>query len=207
LFAHVNLKNNTEDFQSSEVYNPRTMSTMLERNAGLDSVPSECVPFYLLTERQREVLQYRADGLSSCEIASVMGISYRTVEKHIHGISLIAIGDVYSISENYGYANQQRITTIGLIRDGVYYGYLSHDLSDTVISPLSEREVEIVDLLLDTGRTNPEMAGVLSISTRTVDAHMRSIHDKFDTRNCYQLAARAAYLKLHDRWPGKKNGS
>lgn len=38
------------------------------------------------TRRQREILTLVADGLSNAEIATVLGISRRTVEKHLETI-------------------------------------------------------------------------------------------------------------------------
>ncbi|GAC1409976.1 MAG: hypothetical protein NVSMB57_03140 [Actinomycetota bacterium] len=42
------------------------------------------------TRRQREVLSYVGDGASNAEIATLLGISKRTVEKHIEAIHMKA---------------------------------------------------------------------------------------------------------------------
>lgn len=42
------------------------------------------------TRRQREILRHVADGLSNAEIAFTLGISRRTVEKHIEAIHMKA---------------------------------------------------------------------------------------------------------------------
>ncbi len=44
-----------------------------------DSVPSGAA---MLTDREREVLQLIAEGLSSKEIAPVLGVSLKTVDSH-----------------------------------------------------------------------------------------------------------------------------
>lgn len=46
------------------------------------SAEDEDVPFQTLTDRQREVLQLTAEGLTSKEIGEKLHISHRTVEKH-----------------------------------------------------------------------------------------------------------------------------
>lgn len=45
--------------------------------------PSHSIEF---TRRQREILIFVADGLSNAEIAAALGISRRTVEKHVEAI-------------------------------------------------------------------------------------------------------------------------
>jgi DNA-binding CsgD family transcriptional regulator len=49
-------------------------------------LPSEKIADYGLTKRQVEVLQYVAMGRTNPEIAIILGISYRTVDKHLENI-------------------------------------------------------------------------------------------------------------------------
>jgi DNA-binding CsgD family transcriptional regulator len=62
---------------------------------------------------------------------------------------------------------------------------------------LSRREHEVLVLLAE-GLTNREIAGRLVLSTRTVDAHVRSIFTKLDCRTRTEAAGRAAELGLLD---------
>jgi DNA-binding NarL/FixJ family response regulator len=48
---------------------------------------------------------------------------------------------------------------------------------ETYSDPLTSREVEILRLVTS-GMTNREIAGTLGLSSRTVDAHLRSIYGK-----------------------------
>ena len=52
--------------------------------------------------------------------------------------------------------------------------------------PLTAREREIAELVA-TGRTNREIAEELVLSTRTIEAHLRSIYGKLDVRSRVEL--------------------
>ncbi len=54
---------------------------------------------------------------------------------------------------------------------------------------LTRREIDIVHLV-SAGMTNPEIAGQLNISIRTVQAHLRSIYDKVQVHNRTSLVSR-----------------
>ncbi|KPI22149.1 transcriptional regulator, LuxR family [Actinobacteria bacterium OK074] len=60
---------------------------------------------------------------------------------------------------------------------------------------LTGRQVEVVRLLVE-GLTNPEIAGRLVVSVRTVDNHVRAVLDKLGASSRYQVAARAGELGL-----------
>jgi len=178
------------------------MATMQERIARSDSVPPKCVPFMLLTERQREVLQHKADGYNHSEIAGRICLSKKTIEARVRSIGRMAIlGEPYGAGRPSDYPGQTRITIVGLIQDGIANGYLDHDLSGVSIKPLSQREAQIVSMLLETGKTAPQIADSLAIKLKTVEAYIEHIHLKLSIRNLYHLAARVTYLKLHDMWP------
>ena len=59
------------------------------------------------------------------------------------------------------------------------------------LSTLSQREIEVLSLLAD-GLTDREIGDLLTISTRTVEAHVGSILRKLDARN--RAAATRVYL-------------
>lgn len=50
------------------------------------NVPSQKEDFVLLSEREREVLQCIAQGLSSKQCAQQLGIAPRTVERHVENL-------------------------------------------------------------------------------------------------------------------------
>lgn len=167
-----------------------------------DTVPSEYVPFALLTVRERQVLQQRADGFSHAEIAKNLGISAKTVQIYIHSTSNIALGSRMRRSlRNHEYPHQTRITFIGLIQDGIARGYLNHDFLDSQVKPLSSRQNELIELLLNTGRSSQEIADGYEISVKTIETHINRIHKKLKTRSVYHLAARVTYLKMNNLWP------
>jgi DNA-binding CsgD family transcriptional regulator len=62
---------------------------------------------------------------------------------------------------------------------------------------LSRREHEVVQLVAE-GMTNKEIGARLFLSTRTIDAHLRSILTKLDCRTRTEAAARAAEFGLLD---------
>lgn len=59
---------------------------------------------------------------------------------------------------------------------------------------LTSREVEIVRLVTS-GRTNKQLAEELGVSTRTVDAHLRSIYAKLGVKS---RSAATRYAVEHD---------
>ncbi|HEY9620611.1 MAG TPA: response regulator transcription factor [Crinalium sp.] len=55
------------------------------------------------------------------------------------------------------------------------------------VSQLTERELEVLKLIVD-GKTNPEIAGILYLSSSTVKAHVRSIMNKLAVDDRVQAA-------------------
>gem|GEM_PF-56060 len=64
-----------------------------------------------------------------------------------------------------------------------------------LIEPLSERELEVLQLLAD-GLTNPEIATKLFLSLNTVKVHTRNIYSKLDAHNRTQAVAQARALGI-----------
>lgn len=68
--------------QDSSYVSRGVVEKLSEEAASGASAADEDVPFQTLTDRQREVLQLTAEGLTSKEIGEKLHISHRTVEKH-----------------------------------------------------------------------------------------------------------------------------
>ena len=179
--------------------NKEARTEMHNGRRDINDVPSECVPFYLLTQRQREVLQHTTDGYTCEEAGQLMGISLRTVGHHrraIGGIVMEVIGSNF-IND---YSHQASITILSLIQDGITYGYLAHKLPDEPIQPLSKRETEVVDKVLQ-GKTYTEIASEDCYAESTISSHMSNVHKKLHTKYYYQAVARVTYLRVHRMWP------
>lgn len=84
--------------------------------------------------------------------------------------------------------------------------YISQSISGTIleelISPsekeesvLTEREKEILQLIAE-GKTSKEIADILFLSSKTVDAHRKNIMDKLDLRTLPELTKHAIKLGL-----------
>lgn len=167
------------------------------KRGSADSIPPELVPYCLLTPRERQVLQYTADGLSNPEIAEAMGgISPRTVEAYKRTIGHIGT-PIRTVSWYEG--NISRRVILALIQDGVRNGYIQHELSETEIKPLTKREDEILEAVSQ-GLSYPELAARLVVSIKAIEAHMNHVKSKLGTMNFYHTVARSAYLKLHGQW-------
>jgi LuxR family maltose regulon positive regulatory protein len=67
--------------------------------------------------------------------------------------------------------------------------------NESLIEPLSERELEILALIGD-GYTNQEIAERLAITLHTVKKHSSNIYGKLGVRNRTQAVARARELRL-----------
>lgn len=60
----------------------------------------------------------------------------------------------------------------------------------TTRTTLSAREREVLDLIVD-GKTNGEIAGLLSISQNTVKNHVARIFDKYNVNTRTELVSKA----------------
>ena len=71
----------------------------------------------------------------------------------------------------------------------------THKLAQPLVEPLSERELEILQLVAE-GLTNREIASRLYLSLNTVKAHTRNIYGKLGVNNRTQAAARGRALGI-----------
>ena len=172
------------------------MKEAKDRPRPIESIPPECVPYYLLTPRERQVVQHIADGLSNSETAGVMGISISTVE-----MFKLKIGHIGTANTGISWHEGRfcRTVVLALIQDGVGNGYIHHSLGETRIRPPSPREDEILDAVSQ-GLTYEEIANDKVISIKTVEAHMKHVNSKLGTRNFFHAVARRTYLMLHGQW-------
>ena len=68
--------------------------------------------------------------------------------------------------------------------------------SSPLIEPLSDRELEILRLLVDTSLSAAQIADQLCISVSTVRTHIKSIYSKLDVHGRVEAAIRSRELKL-----------
>jgi LuxR family maltose regulon positive regulatory protein len=74
----------------------------------------------------------------------------------------------------------------------------SHVDQSSLIDPLSEREIEVLQLIAD-GISRPEIASRLVISLNTVKTHARNIYSKLGVNNQMQAVGKARGLGLLDK--------
>jgi LuxR family maltose regulon positive regulatory protein len=71
----------------------------------------------------------------------------------------------------------------------------THALTSDLIEPLSERELEVLQLIAE-GLTNPEIASRLFLALNTVKTHSSNIYSKLGVHSRTQAVARARALGL-----------
>jgi LuxR family maltose regulon positive regulatory protein len=71
----------------------------------------------------------------------------------------------------------------------------SQTLKSELVEPLSERELEVLQLIAE-GLTNPEIAARLYLSPNTVKVHAHNIYGKLGVNNRTQAGARARALGI-----------
>lgn len=102
--------------------------------------------------------------------------------------ALSAGAEGYLLKED---ADRELFCAIDRIRHGKSYisPRLREELADDgylVLEPLSSRETEVLNLIAG-GKSNKEIADILSISVRTVEAHRATILSKLNLRNTADL--------------------
>jgi LuxR family maltose regulon positive regulatory protein len=73
--------------------------------------------------------------------------------------------------------------------------HLSSPSSQPLIEPLSERELEVLQLIAE-GLTNQEIASRLFLSLNTIKVHTRNIYGKLGVNNRMQAATKAKDLEI-----------
>jgi DNA-binding NarL/FixJ family response regulator len=95
---------------SNEPYLPPKITQLVIREF-MQRIPAEeSLTFETLTQREREVLQFIADGRNTKEIAFAFNVSLKTVENQRH--SIMKKLDLYSIAELTKYAIRQGLSSL-----------------------------------------------------------------------------------------------
>jgi DNA-binding NarL/FixJ family response regulator len=89
---------------------PKIASMVLEGYLRRDSVPQETPARSRLTPREREIVQLLAEGKSSKEVASVLGLSVKTAETHRSNIMRKL--ELHSVSDLVLYAVRNNIVHV-----------------------------------------------------------------------------------------------
>lgn len=160
---------------------------MVDGPSRVEIASEKRVSLQALTPRERQVLQSTADGLTNNESAQRLGISRKTVETHLGHIGA------------KGYPANLRETITGLIRDGITSGALTHQLAEVPIQPLTTRENQVLELLLQ-GKKGREIGEDVYYSKTRVGKILADVRRKLYTKDNLHTIARVAYLKAHNMW-------
>jgi len=79
--------------------------------------------------------------------------------------------------------------------ESISYGTRGSHAQQSFADPLSEREIEVLQLIAD-GLTNQEVADRLYISLNTIKTHTRNIYEKLGVNNRTQAVNKARALRL-----------
>lgn len=99
-----------EVMRGKKFLSPDIARGVVDEYVQISSAGSAHPAFILLTEREREVLQSIAEGLSTKESASSLGVSKKTVETHRHNI--MEKLDLHSVADLTRYAIREGITSL-----------------------------------------------------------------------------------------------
>lgn len=138
----------------------------------------------LLTQREIEVVQLTADGLTEEEIGLALNLSAKTIKSHRNNI-----GNKGDVEEG------SRKTVAKFIIDGIGKGWISHSIGeDEAIEPLTPREFDVA-LLYVFGNSRNEIASKLTISIPNVRNLITEVRNKLSAKSSsYGTIARIAYL-------------
>ena len=175
-------------------------------------------PFPALSEREREVLEFIAAGLTNAAIAERLSLSLKTVRNHVSAV--LGKLEVVSRAEAIVRARQAGLgapapglpASIGS-GSGAVSPWMTEPLGSSATRHrqpgrpttdearlLTAREREVADLLRQ-GASNSQIAEALVISERTVEAHIASLLGKMGLNSRVQLALWAAGQGRADQAP------
>jgi two-component system, NarL family, response regulator LiaR len=142
----------------------------------------------------------RLDGIAAAKQIKAKLPKVRMVMLTSHTVqtevlaALAAGADAYCIK---GAKAEQLINAIAVVQDGATY--LDPQIAKLVIEKLkpstpkcsidnlSEREMEVLELIVE-GKSNPQIAKILHLSTNTIKTHVRSIMNKLTVNDRVQAA-------------------
>lgn len=123
-----------------------------------------------LTDRQEDVLNLMARGLSTKEIGETLGIKSNTVRAHRKGVF-----------DSFGAANSMHAVFLALDQDKLTYEQLTDGWDKSALSKLTPKHIEVVDYMTANNgenNLNKEIGGHLHINPGTVRARLQSIRRK-----------------------------
>src|SRR5712691_5138335 len=125
---------------------------------------------FLITPRNRQVVDLLLEGRSNQEIALDLGITSRTVKQHLRKLYFLA-----------GIADGRK--SVRLV------GFMSGSTGRAPLPELGDREQRIAHLAI-AGFTNPQIAEQCDTSEQVIKNHLRIIFDKCGVWSRRELAAR-----------------
>jgi DNA-binding NarL/FixJ family response regulator len=96
--------------QGQSFLSPGITGVLLEQAIGRGQVSTHASVSSMLTPREREVLQFLSEGLTSRQIANELNLAVRTVETHRRDIMRKL--DIHSVAQLTKYAIREGLTTL-----------------------------------------------------------------------------------------------
>ncbi len=164
-----------------------------------ESSAQPCAPFRFLTLRERQILQRLASGLTQRQAGDDIGLSVKTVERHVAQMGNLGVNTRLTGYMEVFTPAQSRATILALIQDGITHGYLKHAPVSEPAQALTPNQYEIVHLTMQ-GFSNKEIAEKLHIGLSTVEKQLETTFKKLRVTDRYMLSARITYLQLSGEW-------
>lgn len=161
----------------------------------IEQVDPNILPFFLLSLREREVIMRKANGLSTQEIATELGVSQYTIAAQTGSISDLGLRR----PENEVGEKNTRSICLALIQDGVRNGYIDISLPSG-IRALTRSESEVI-YQISQGLSHEEISQKLKKAEGTVSVQMGSILRKLHARNPYHAVGIMTQLQVNGEYP------